>query len=308
MKAGGARRLGAAAVLLVCAIVFAGQAAADENQTLSITGVTVSEAAGTATFTVSLSDGTDPSATVDFATSDGSATAGEDYTDTSGNLTVPAGSSATIDVPILNDVLDEPGENFAVNLSNPVGAVIGTASATGTITDNDATPTLAITGPATVNEDDGTATYSVAITGQSASTVSVSAVTSNGSASARSDYTGVNAPLSWGSGDTTSRTVNVSINDDSLDEANENFSVNLSGASGATASPSSVNTSITDNDTPPTTTTFVNDSVTEGNSGTVNADFTVSLDAPSGRQITINYSTIDGTATNANNDYEPRSA
>jgi len=307
MKAGGVRRLGAAAVLAVCLVTFVGQAAADPSQTLAISGDTVSEGAGSATFTVTLTAGTDPSdptATVDYTTQDGSATAPEDYSTTSGTLTVPAGGSATITVPITNDMLSEGTEAFTVKLSNPSnGTVFGTDTATGTITDNDPAPTLAISGPATVNEDAVTATYSVAITGTSASTVSVNFAASGGTASAGSDFTLAPGTLSWNSGDTAPKQITVTINDDALDELDtESFSLNLSGASGATIGASSVTTSITDNDAQPTTGTFASVSTAEGNTGNHNLVFTVNLSAASGKDITVNFSTVNGSAT-APSDY-----
>ena len=106
--------MSAAAVLAVFVVVFAGQAAADESQTLSITGPTVNESDGTATFTVSLSAGTDRR-DVDYTTADGSATAGRTTPRHAGNVTVTAGDSVTINVPILNDSSHESTETFTVD-------------------------------------------------------------------------------------------------------------------------------------------------------------------------------------------------
>ena len=87
-------------ILLVCVIVLPGQASADDTQSLSIDDVTVNEAAGTATFTVSLSAGPDTAA-VDVTTSTGSATAPADYVHKSERLTeIPAGGSKPFVVSI----------------------------------------------------------------------------------------------------------------------------------------------------------------------------------------------------------------
>ena len=76
--------------------------------------------------------------TVDYATADGTATAGEDYTATSGTLTFQAGeSSKTVSVPILDDALDEGRETFLLRLSNPRHARILDGEATGTIENDD---------------------------------------------------------------------------------------------------------------------------------------------------------------------------
>ena len=87
------------------------------------------------TFTVTLSEAASSSVTVDHATSDGSATAGSDYTSTSGTLTFDAGATnKTFTVPIADDDCNEDvDETFTVTLSNASGADLGTATATGTI-------------------------------------------------------------------------------------------------------------------------------------------------------------------------------
>jgi hypothetical protein len=115
--------------------------------------VTVNEAAGTANFTVALSAASGQAVSVAYATSNGTATAGSDYTAASGTLNFAAGvTTQTIVVPIANDALFEASESFSVTLSAPTNATIATATGTGTIlddgtgaggTDND-TPTIAV--------------------------------------------------------------------------------------------------------------------------------------------------------------------
>ena len=157
-----------------------------------------------------------------------------------------------------------------------------------------------------MNEAAGTANYSVAISGNtSASTVSVNYATVGGTAASGSDFTATSNTLSWTPGDTAAKPITVSINNDALDEFDtESFSVNLSGANGVTIGTSSVTTSITDNDAEPTTGAFASVSTAEGNAGSHEVSFTVNLSAVSGKPITVNYSTVDGGATAANNDYE----
>lgn len=89
-------------------------------------------------FTVTLS--ISANATVNFATTAGTATAQNDYNTTSGTLTFTAGgaTSQTVSVPIIGDTGVEPNETFTITLSNPTGGtVIGTASAIGTIQNDD---------------------------------------------------------------------------------------------------------------------------------------------------------------------------
>lgn len=93
-------------------------------------------------FTVTLSNSVN--ASVNYATSNGTATAGSDYTATSGtlNFTSTGVATQTISVPILGDTITEPNEAFTITLSSPVGAIIETASATGTIFDDDTLVTV----------------------------------------------------------------------------------------------------------------------------------------------------------------------
>ena len=89
-------------------------------------------------FTVSLSRAASGSVRVNYATSDGTATAGSDYTARSGTLTFTAGeTSKTVSVPVLDDAHDDGGETLTLTLSNASGARIDDARATGTINNDD---------------------------------------------------------------------------------------------------------------------------------------------------------------------------
>ena len=95
-------------------------------------------------FTVTLDRTAASTVTVDYATSDGSATAGADYTATSGTLSFAAGETEkTVSVAIGDDVVNESDETFTVTLSNASGAALGTASATGTIENRHVAPLTA---------------------------------------------------------------------------------------------------------------------------------------------------------------------
>ncbi|MFM9034023.1 MAG: cellulase family glycosylhydrolase [Mycobacterium sp.] len=79
---------------------------------------------------------------VGYATADGTARAGVDYTGASGTLTfAPGVTTQTVHVGVIGDTAAEPGETFTVTLSNPVGVVITRAVALGTILNDDAPPT-----------------------------------------------------------------------------------------------------------------------------------------------------------------------
>jgi photosystem II stability/assembly factor-like uncharacterized protein len=100
---------------------------------------TINEGAGTANITVQRQGNITGAVSVSYTTTAGSATAGADYTTTSGTLSWPAGDGSTkvIAVPIIDDTIAEGAETFTVTLSNPVGTALGTSTATVTIIDNE---------------------------------------------------------------------------------------------------------------------------------------------------------------------------
>lgn len=112
---------------------------------VSIADTTVTEGnSGTtnAAFAITLSKASTKPVTVNYTTANGSATAGQDYTASSGTVTFAAGQvSQVVDVGVLGDTAVEPAETFTVTLSNASGATISDASATGTITNDDTATT-----------------------------------------------------------------------------------------------------------------------------------------------------------------------
>jgi hypothetical protein len=143
---------------------------------LGATSYSVNEAASTVTITVARAGGADGAASVQYATSNGTATAGQDYTAASGTLSWANGDSASknITVTIANDGFAESDETLNVTLSSVSGAALGSpASATLTIASEDASVTLsgiAATGApvagATVTLKDRNGTSRSATTGQ----------------------------------------------------------------------------------------------------------------------------------------------
>ena len=100
----------------------------------------VSEAVGQATVTVQRINGSDGAVAVDYSAAAGTATAGQDFTPTSGTLNWANGDSGskTFKVTIVNDTIQEPTETILLTLSNPTGgAVLDQSTATLSILDND---------------------------------------------------------------------------------------------------------------------------------------------------------------------------
>jgi hypothetical protein len=239
---------------------------------------------------------------IDYATSNGTATAGSDYTSASGTLTWTTGQTGnrTFNVPILTDTLDEENETVVLTLSNPQNcSIAGTNPENLTIIDDDATPTVAFTGPFT-NPETGTATITVSMTGTSSSTVEIDYATSNGTATAGSDYTSASGTLTWTTGQTGNRTFIVSILDDTVDEPNETVNLTLSNPQNCTISGTNPGTlTIQDDDDPPTV-SFLNGPYSNPETGT--ATITVSITGTSSSTMTVNYASSNGSAT-AGSDY-----
>jgi hypothetical protein len=113
----------------------------DPLPTLSVGDLRVKEGGLPATFTVSLSAASARTVTVDYATSDGSATAGSDYQAVSGTLTFPPGlRTRKVSVPLLDDAWVEGTEGFLLKLAGPVLASLGRAHAMAMVVDDDRRP------------------------------------------------------------------------------------------------------------------------------------------------------------------------
>jgi large repetitive protein len=274
---------------------------------ITISDVTVTEGnTGTvnATFTVSLSAASGQAVTVNYATANGTATAGSDYQAQSGTLTfAPGETTKTITVLVNGDTLYEPDESFFINLTSPTNAVIADGSGTGIIQNDDPIPPSLVISDVSVTEGNtGTvnATFTLSLSAAYAQPVTVHYETANGSATAGSDYMAMSGDVNFGIGETT-KTITVPVNGDVLNEADETFLVNLSGAANAMiADGQGVATILNDDSVPALAISDV--TVTEGNAGTVSATFTVSLSAASGQTVTVSYATADGTAR-AGSDY-----
>ena len=112
---------------------------------LSVADATASEEDdSTIDFVVTLNPASEESVTVDYATANGTASSGSDYTAASGSITFAAGeTSRTITVAIIDDSTEEDDETLTLTISNPSGAEISDGEATGTITDSEPVPLTA---------------------------------------------------------------------------------------------------------------------------------------------------------------------
>jgi Calx-beta domain len=175
-----------------------------------------------------------------------------------------------------------------------------------------ATPTLSISDVTVAEGNSGTtdANFTVTLSAASSSAVTVKYDTADGTATtANSDYQSATGTLTFTPGQTT-KTITVKVNGDTTPESNETFAVNLSNPTNATIADGQGVGTITNDDSPPAGTQpslSTNDvTVTEGNSGTIDAIFTVTLSSVSSSTVTVAFYTTDGTATTANSDYQPK--
>ena len=268
----------------------------DAAPELSITGGTAPEG-GTIGFTVTLTGSTSRTATVDYATADGTAIADDDYEPVRGSLTfLPGESAKTVKVTLVDDDVHEEDETFALNLSMAENAAVSTASATGTIVDDDAAPELSITGGTA--PEGGTIGFTVTLPGSTSRTATVDYATADGTAIADGDYEPVRGTLTFLPGES-AKTVKVTLVDDDVHEEDETFTLNLSMAENAAVSTASATGTIVDDDAAPEL-SITGGTAPEG--GTIG--FTVTLTGSTSRTATVDYATADGTAI-ADGDYEP---
>ncbi len=281
------------------AIATSGTLTVTAAPALSINNVSVTEGNSgttTATFTVTLSPvNSSQTVTVNYATANGTATtANSDYVSTSGSLSFsPSAATRTISVTINGDTAHEANETFFVNLSGAVNATIGQAQGVGTIVNNDSAPAPTITVPSSVSPG---ANFGANISNGPGNALDwVGLFPVGGNASTRIDWFYLNGQKTAPTSGQSTATVTFRA-----PSAPGNYDVRLYANNVATLLAASLPVAVA----AAPTLTINNVSVTEGNSGTTNATFTVTLSPANASQtVTVNYATVNGVATTGNNDY-----
>lgn len=244
---------------------------ANTTPTVSIANAAVTEGNSGSTdlvFNVSLSRAATKAVTVGYSTSNGTATAtaGQDYTATTGTLTfAPGTTTQQIKVKVAGDTTVEPTETFTVTLAAPSGATLGTAAATGTITNDDTAvvvtaPTISIANATVAEGNSGTstATFAVTLSKAATSTVTVGYSTGSATATAGTDFTATAGTLTFAPG-VLSQNVTVAVVGDTTVEPTETFTVTLANPSGATLGTATATGTITNDDTATPTTPVAGD-------------------------------------------------
>ncbi|MFZ0501073.1 MAG: Calx-beta domain-containing protein, partial [Steroidobacteraceae bacterium] len=291
-------------------VTIAGAAApAVGSLALSASAYTVNQSSGSITVTVDRTDGSSGAASVAYATSNGSAVAGTNYSGASGTLDWANGDSSPKSFTIPVGTTPFSGnKSFTVTLSAASGATLATPdSALVTIAGDAAAPTpgsLALSAAAdAVSQGIGVATVTVTRTGGSSGAASVTYATGNGSAVAGSDYTATSGTLDWASGDSSSKTVTIPILNATPFSGSKTFTVALSGASGATlASPSSATLTITGDAAATTGNLELSAASYAVSQSAGEATVVVQRTGGSSGSVSVAYSTSNGTAV-AGSDY-----
>lgn len=215
------------------------------NAQFSVSSIQVIEDLGLATITVLRQGGTAGNLTVDYATMDGTATAGQDYTLTSGALIFNSGeTSKSFQIPITDDAVSETDETFKVTLNASNLELLGApATLVVTIQDRSTVPVIFRSSASVVEGNTGSTTdasFTFTLSAATGRAVSVNYATANISATGGAscsnpgtDYETNSGTISFQPGNTTV-TIAVKICGDTSGEGDETFRINLSGASNAT--------------------------------------------------------------------------
>ena len=265
------RRVGAAAVTVPGPPEEEEPSEEPEGAAFSVGDARAAEGGGGLSFGVTLEPAAEGEATVDYATSDGTAVAGDDYAAQTGTLTFAAGDGwKAVVVTLVDDAVAEAEETLSLTLSNASGASIADATATGTIENDDQ---VRVSVSDARGAEGGTATFQLTLDVAAAAEVTVFYTTVDGTAKAGADYTGRSGTLAFAVGET-SKSVAVALLEDGEDEADETFRLELINVTGAGyADPTGIGTIEGDGAAPALTASFT--SVPGGHDGTA---FTVGLD------------------------------
>ncbi|NNG47880.1 MAG: hypothetical protein HKM86_12325, partial [Deltaproteobacteria bacterium] len=272
----------------------------------SLPSSTGKESSGTASVEVSLSSPSSQVVTVMYGVTGGKATGGnEDFSLTGGTLTFAPGEERKIlEIPLTNDNLHEPDETIVLTLSDPENAVLGRISTHSfTIVDDDPLPSVLFSrADARVDEGAGPVTVTVLLSEVSGIPVTVPYSVSGGTATGEEiDYSQREGTLTFQPGET-KKSIEVHLVDDARNEADETVKVFLGAPGHALLGeiPKHTITTVDDDPIPVVSFSLPASSGREGSGGSL---LEVSLSAPSGREVTVDYRVTGGKATGGGIDY-----
>ena len=273
----------------------------DDIATLTVEDVSVDEASGTATVAVTVDAAVQGGFAAELTASDLTATSPDDYESGVFPLTFVglAGEIQTIQINLVDDLIDEPDETVILSLGNPsLSAIITDATGILTIVDNDppaVTPQLILTG-STVNEEAGFATVSATLNVDVPGGFTAEVLASDVTAVNSFDYTGSSFLMTFVGSAGEVQSIQIPIIDDAEVEPVETFDVSFGDVSNASVDASSASVvTIVDTDQ---AAIAIEDVTVDENDGV--AVFEVMVDNPVKGGFTINVTTVDGTAVSGN--------
>jgi hypothetical protein len=271
----------------------------------------VAQNAGSLTVSVNRTGGSSGAVSVGYATTNGTAIGGTDFTAASGTLNWADGDASlkSFSIPISNTTPFVDSKTFTVALTNAgSGAMVGTPnSATVSIVGDKAAPVGSVelgAASVTVAQNVGKVSMPVNRTGGSSGAVSVAYAAKNGTAVAGTDFTATTGTVQWADGDSSAKSVSIPISNTAPFTGTKSFTVALSSpSSGATiSSPGSATVAIAGDASQPVgsvTLSAASDSVSQS-AGAVT--LTVNRTGGSSGAISVAYAEVNGTAV-AGTDY-----
>jgi hypothetical protein len=281
----------------------------DPEPTLSINDRTASEGnMGTQmVFDVTLSAPSAKVITLRYVSADGTAVVNSDYNPANALCYIqPGATTGSFAVYSIGDNMFERDEEFFINLSEPSNVNLPDTLAKATILNDDPVPTINASAISVTEPDSGTVSHAISIrlTNPSYLPVTANVLTSDGTATGGLDYVAADVPVTIAPGETLA-TPSFSVLGDTVDEVNEIFYLNIYNQVNAVVTVTQTPFVILDNDPIPAF-SLENTAIFEGNSGNSIVNVPVRLQNPSGRNVSVNYMTEDGTAVSAS-DYSPTS-
>ena len=267
---------------------------------LSINDVTLVEGDSGVTdavFTVSLNAPSAQTVTAKFFASSITAQRVADFQPTTGLVSfAPGETSKQVFVGVVGDTMDEFDERVAINLFEPINALIADRQGAGTITDNDAPPTISILG-SSASENSVTLSLTLTLSQQSGKQVSVTFGTASGTATIGSDFVGSSGIVNITPG-STAGLVRIDLINDTTVEPDETFTVMITNSLNATILQAQATATILDEDATNVQFSGAAASATEG----TELLLTVVRTGTTTGETFVSYATTDGTA-NERRDY-----
>jgi hypothetical protein len=284
-------------------VTIVGSSTYEQLQVGDVSVVSPSSGTTNASFSVTLSPPSASAVTVNYATADGTATAGTHYTAASGSVTFSAGqTSKTVNVAVKADTAQFSDTYFYLNLSGASGATIERSSAYGIIETSQLSPIMSVSTPAVQKPASGTAaeTFNITLSSASPNTVTVNYATQNGNASAGTDFNATSGTVTFPAGSTT-QPVTVNVLASTKAGPNLYYYLQLTSPTNAQVAQSSTYGYIENPNLTPTL-SISPAAVYKPQSGKTTVKATVTLSSSSVNTVTVNYSTQDGLAI-AGTDY-----